>query len=327
MDAKEKLTEITRGYQPAVVLLSACQSGLFETFREGAKSAEDAASELGLDFRATEMVLLALAAEGVMIQNTDHRFSIATEYAPFLLEGEPDSQIHIFRHNWAIMQSWCRLVETMRTGKPIPKPDEKQAPDMLRNFICGMADIARHSSREVAEKVNLSNYRKMLDVGGGPASASIAFCQKYPQLHATNFDLPAPTEIAREEVEKAGMTDRISLQAGNFLEDDLGSGYDLVYLSNIIHSLDEDETELVIGKCAKALDKGGTLIVKDFFLDDDRTSPTFAAYFSINMLVNTEGGKSYTEKETREIMSRAGFGQFKTLPVASASALLIGDKS
>lgn len=44
------------------------------------------------------------------------------------------------------------------------------------------------------------------------------------------------------------------------------------------------------------------------------------------MLVGTEGGRSYTLTETREMMTRAGFGEFKTIEVAMFSRLLAGRK-
>jgi ubiquinone/menaquinone biosynthesis C-methylase UbiE len=303
-------------------MLTACQSGIFEALRNGPLLAAQVAAARRLDARAVEVVLLALTAEGILRRDGD-RFSLVEEFTPALLEGGPDSQAFILRHNWAVMQNWSRLLETLQTGRPV-RSERGRSGEELGNFIRGMADILRHSSVEVAEKLDLSPFRRMLDVGGGPAAAGIAFCRKHPKLRCVSFDLPEPTEIARDEIAKAGLSDRIEVRAGSYFTDELGEGFDLVYLSNIIHSMSEAETLMLLAKCRRAMLDGGLLVIKDFLLDEDRAHPPIAAYFSVNMLVNTDGGKSYTEAETRDLMRQAGFGDFRTVPVAMASRLLLG---
>jgi hypothetical protein len=47
--------------------------------------------------------------------------------------------------------------------------------------------------------------------------------------------------------------------------------------------------------------------VRDFFLTDDRTGPAGASIFSLNMLVATSGGRSYSAKECSAWLKKAGF--------------------
>jgi hypothetical protein len=132
---------------------------------------------------------------------------------------------------------------------------------------------------------------------------------------------------AREEIEKAGLCSRIETRVGDYFRDEFGEGFDLVYISNIIHSMGPEDIPMLFGKSHRALVPGGTIIVKDFFLEDDRISPNVAALFSVNMLVGTEAGRSYTLRETQEMLSRAGFSGFRTVEVAAASQLLIARKA
>jgi hypothetical protein len=120
--------------------------------------------------------------------------------------------------------------------------------------------------------------------------------------------------------------ERVTVQVGDYHTDDLGSGYDVVYMSNIIHSLGPADVRMLCAKSFRALEPGGLLVVKDFFLDDTRTRPAFAARFSVNMLVGTEEGKSYAIGETREILSRVGFGEVEEIPVAAHSMMLLATK-
>jgi ubiquinone/menaquinone biosynthesis C-methylase UbiE len=228
------------------------------------------------------------------------------------------------------MQRWVKLAEVMQTGEPAGHAHAPRQGDELRAFICGMADISRASSAEVAAKHDLSPHRRLLDVGGGPGTAAITFARANPRLRCVVFDLPDVLEIAGAEIAEAGLQDRVTTRPGDFLTDELGGGddlFDLIYVSNIIHSLGPEAVEALFAKCRRAATRGGTIIVKDFYLDETRTRPEAAARFSVNMLLGTRAGRSYTLGETRAMLAQTGFGGFRDLPLAKASALLIGTAS
>lgn len=321
MDPRQRIDEISRGFMHSAVFLTACNLGLFDALGAEALGAAEMAGRLGLDARALETVLLALASEGILLREGE-AFRIAPEFLPYLLSASDQTQINILNHNYHIMRRWVRLDEVLRSGRPIPR--EEGDPAQLRAFICGMADISRGSSREVAEKFDLAPFRRMLDLGGGPGTAAITFAQKNPGLECVVFDLPGPLAIAREQIAAAGLEGRVTTHPGDYFTDDLGTAYDLVYISNIIHSMGPADTARLVEKSRRALAPGGTIVIKEFFLDDDRIRPQQAALFSVNMLVGTESGQSYTLSETRAILEHAGFGGFETIDVAMHSKLLVG---
>lgn len=326
MDAAARINEVAQGYQGAIVLLTACKMGVFAALGKESVLAQGVANRLGLDVRAIERLLFALVADG-FLESDEAGFRINEEYAPFLLPSSERTRASILNHNHACMQNWARLDEVLRTGEPVAGPTKDKSPEALRDFICGMANISRGSSREVAEQVDMTDYNRMLDLGGGPGTASIAFAQSNPVLRSVVYDLEPVTAIAREEIEKAGLSDRIETCAGDFLLDDLpsgqGEGFDMVYISNIIHMLSPAEMALILKKSARSLRPGGVVMIKDFFLEDDRASPRWGAFFSVNMLVNTRAGKSYTLTETLELLHDAGFGDHTIVEVAMNSRLVV----
>ena len=358
-DTRMRLQDVSRGYQSSVVLLTACHLGVFDALGDNPRAAAGPAqtpaalaaagpaqapaapaaagpaqtptalaAALRLDPRALEIVLLALASDGFLKRSAEG-FRLSEDYAPYLLSGGAQTQASILRHNYNCLRRWCQLEEVVRTGQPAPREDE--GPEDMRAFICGMADISRLSSAETADKLDLSPYRRMLDVGGGPGTAAIEFARRNPAMRCVVFDLEGPIGIAREEIRKAGLADRVETRVGDYFRDELGSepgeGFDLVYVSNIIHSMGPADTRMLFGKSHRALVPGGTLIVKDFFLEDDRITPNTAALFSVNMLVGTEQGRSYTLSETRAMLEEMGFADFRAIEVATASRLLIAHKT
>ena len=324
MDIKTRLEQLAHGYQDSAILLTALQAGIFEAFGGTPRAPEDLAERLDLDARAVDILLHALAAAGVLDRDGDGRFTLPPDNAAVLLREGADSQARIFAHHFHLMRRWIRLEEPLRSGEPVPR---EPSPRKHRDYICGMRDVSRRSSREVVDHVDLSGARRLLDLGGGPATAALTFAAANPELTCVVFDLPETVAIAREVIEATDLAERVSAVEGDYFVDDFGEGFDVVYVSNIIHSIGAEAITMIYRKAHAALVPGGRVMVKDFFLDDDRCSPPFAARFAVNMLVGTEGGRSYTRSETMDTLRAAGFGAFEVVDVAVHSQVIIGHRA
>jgi cyclopropane fatty-acyl-phospholipid synthase-like methyltransferase len=233
-------------------------------------------------------------------------------------------------HHYYLLERWVRLAEVVRSGEPVPQPEGGRSPAQLRAFICGMRDVVRRSAETIAAQVDLSDRRRLLDLGGGPATASIVLCRRFARLNAVVFDLPEVVPIAERQIAAAQLADRITTRPGDFLAEgpagDIGDGYDCVLVSNIIHSLAPEQTARLCAKALAALVPGGLLLIKEFFLADSRTEPSSAALFAVNMLVGTEGGKSYTWSETEAILRSCGAVACERLELPPTSGLLLARK-
>ena len=313
------LEEMANGFQDSAILLTACRCGVFAALGDRERRADELAAELELDRDALERVLLALTAAGVLCCAGD-RFRLDPLYSPVLSPDGERTQASIFNHIHGMMKRWARLDEILATGLPVKTDENDRRAE--RDFILGMENVSRRSSQEVARRIDLSERKHLLDLGGGPATAALTFAREFSGMRCTVFDLPGPLEIAAEQVSAAGMGDRVSLMAGDFLADDIGSGYDAVYVSNIIHAFAEDDTALLFAKVFAALEPGGMVMVKDFYLENCRTRPARAARFSVNMLVGTDGGRCYTWDETEAMLAAVGFGDFRRLEVARVSGII-----
>jgi hypothetical protein len=113
---------------------------------------------------------------------------------------------------------------------------------------------------------------------------------------------------------------------GDLRKDALGSGFDLVLVSSICHMLDPGENRDLLRRAFAALSPGGRVVVSDFLLAEDRTSPRQAALFSINMLVGTVAGDCYTEGEYASWLREAGFGEVVRRDLPGPASLVLGTK-
>jgi len=322
MEWAERIETMTAGYRDSCILIAALKVGIFEALGEAKRTSDEVAAALDLDTRAVDVVMCALAANEILLKGDGEKFTIDPGARPFLITDGPETMVSIIGHNQSMLRSWVQLDEVMRTGTPARR--QERTPEEMEDFIRGMENVSRRSSEEVVSKIDFSGARRLLDLGGGPGTAALTFARANPDLKCVVFDLEGPVGIATEQIGKAGIQDRVTTRTGDFLTDDIGRDFDVVYISNIMHMLNPAATLTLLEKAKGALVVGGRVLVKDFFLGDSRVEPPWTARFSVNMLVNTEGGKSYTFTEMKDLLARAGFRGLETVEIARNSMVIVG---
>lgn len=323
----DRLSSIAKGFQGAVVLATAARLKIFTLLDKGPLNAEQVAEKLGLHKRATDIFLHALAGME-LVEKVSGRFRNSALADQLLVRGRDYYQGDIILHNANLIARWLHLPRVLKTGKPAETPRAVDDRQLRRDFILGMSNVAALSAQKVAGSIDLASSTRMLDLGGGPGTYAITFCRLNPNLEAVVFDLPQVIEeITRSQVAEAGMQGRIELLAGDYLKDSLGSGYDLVLVSNIIHSLGEKENFLLIKRCFDCMLPGGSkIVVKDFLLEKDRTRPAFSSMFAVNMLTGTDSGGCYTKSQTKKWLESAGFRDEKLVDISPQARMVVGVK-
>jgi 3-hydroxy-5-methyl-1-naphthoate 3-O-methyltransferase len=165
-----------------------------------------------------------------------------------------------------------------------------------------------------------------LDVGGGSGVFASTFVSKNAGTTAVVFDLPNVIPITKEFIDKEHIQNKVSTLTGNYLIDDIGSGYDLVFLCAIIHSNSDSENRLLIKKCYESLNSGGQIVIVDFVMNNDRTEPAGGTIFAINMLVGTEKGDTYTKGEIFSWLNDASFIDLEVKNTPDEDSIVYGRK-
>jgi ubiquinone/menaquinone biosynthesis C-methylase UbiE len=302
------------------VILTALELDLFTAIQSGATAAQ-AAAAAGTDARATEMLLNALASLD-LVRKDGAVFHNSPVAARFLAAGSPDSARMAMMHTARLWHRWSGLTECVRTGAAAP--DERGA-EGTEAFIAAMHNNARQRAAQLAQAA-APGANRMLDVGGGSGAYAIAFAQANPRLRAEVFDQPAVLAIAERHIREAGLEARIATRVGDLRTDEFGGGYDLVLISAICHMLGEEENRALLARVYRALAPGGRVAIQDFLLRADKTGPRAGALFSLNMLVNTSGGASYSEEEYTAWLREAGFGEVRRVSLAGPAGVLIATR-
>lgn len=308
-----RISEMANAFRQSQILFTAHDYGVFGIL-EDERSAEEVAQAIGCSVRGTAMLLDGLTALE-LLEKCSGRYRNTKLASTCLVPGKSAYQGPILNHVRRSWDTWSQLSEAIRTGTGVKKGNHKPSSEELRDFILGMSNIAFLSAPDLLEHIDISPFRRMLDIGGGPGTYTITFLKANPHLRATILDLPPVIEIAREQIAAAGIEDRVTFVPGDCMSADPGCGYDFVLVSNVIHILSAEQNTQLVRKCHAALAPGGTLIIKDFLTDPDRSGPAFSLIFALHMLLHTEAGGTYSIEEVRRWTEDAGFlpGELKSL--------------
>lgn len=326
LQSPDDIRQIAMGFQASRILLTAYELGLFTALGRRSRKSDDIAGILHTDPRATDRLMNALCAMG-LLEKKRGKFSNSRAAERYLDQGEPEYLSNLM-HTVHLWRTWSTLTESVRAGTAAGRTTgvNDRSDNWLESFIAAMHYRAVREAIDVVRKINLDGISRVLDVGGGSGAYAMAFVRAKKRITATVFDLPNVIPLAKRYVEEAGLTNKIDFTTGDYLNDELGIGYDLVLLSAIVHSNSDEENRLLIQKCARALNPNGRVVVQDFIMDDERTSPRHGALFALNMLVGTEKGDTYSETEIRSWMNAAGLKKIRRNKIPALAEQIIGIK-
>lgn len=314
----QTLLGLSNSYWQVCVLHAAVKLDLFSILDGKSMQVWQLANKIGADRDGLERLLTPLVAMELLLKEKE-RFSCTRSAAIFLSRQSPLYLGHIIQHHRQLMASWAHLDEAVKSGGPVRRPYAGDDPEWRSNFLLGMDELAMLIAPKLVGKIDLSGRRRLLDLGGGPGTWAIQFCKKNPQLQATVFDLPTSRPFAEETIDRFDMQQRITFETGDFLREHLTGGYDVAWLSHILHGEGPQEVSTILDKVAAVLKPGGLLLIHDFVLDDDGSGPLFPALFSLNMLLGTADGRSYSGSELFEMLRAAGFEDAQRLDLGSLS--------
>ena len=316
----DDLNEMARGFMSSRTLLTALELNIFSVVGSGAK-AEEVCKKITADLRATQMLLNALVSLK-LLEKRDETFFNTLASARFFADGSRDNARPGLMHIAHLWNRWSALTDCVRSGTSVEVGE--RGDDQLRDFIAAMNYNAKERTSAVLKAVGTNGIRRMLDLGGGSGAYSIAFARALPQAESEILDVAEVVPLTQKYVREAGLAGRIKVRSGDMLRDPLGGNYDLVLLLAICHMFSVEENRVLLRRTHDALAPGGRIVIQDFILEADKTAPRFAALFSLNMLVGTRAGSSYSEGELAAWLKDAGFQGIQRVRLAGPAGLMIG---
>jgi ubiquinone/menaquinone biosynthesis C-methylase UbiE len=307
-----KLMELSGYYWKTCTLHAGVKLDIFTIIGSRKLSGKAVAEKMNADQRAVTTLLNALSAMQLLEKSDDYYAN--TEGAKTFLSKDSRQYIgYMIMHHYHLMESWIKIDQAVLSGKPVRKRSSNQEEDQRESFLMGMFNMAMSIAPKLSDSIDLSSRSHLLDLGGGPGTYAIHYCLKNPNLKAKIFDMPTTRPFAEKTVDKFGLRDRIEFIPGDYLSDPIPGSYDVAWLSHILHGEGTDDCQQIINKTVAAMKPGGMILIHEFILDNTMDKPLFPALFSINMLIGTSKGQSYSEKQLMDMLKKAGVKEVKRL--------------
>ena len=307
--------------EEANILLSALELKVFSVLKNKSMSARQVTSIIKTKFEGTEILLNALSAMGALSKNKNTYKNTPVTYKYFC-ETSPE-----FKKGTVMLKIDSRgeyddLSKIIQKGRDLKQFIGGDDPKFRSSFTYAMHERSELYAKKVANAVTQKKIGKLIDLGCGPGSYSVAILKKDKAATATLMDRAAAIKVARDIYKNKAIYKRLKLVGGDLFDDEFGMGYDTVLLSNIIHIYNARENKTLFKKINKTLEKGGRFILYDLFLKDSRIEPYDAALFAITMLLYTKAGKSYAFGEVDSLLRNTGFTRVKKTEIGYGSSLI-----
>jgi SAM-dependent methyltransferase len=312
----ELFFDTVNAYQQSAALKAAIELGLFTAIGGGKVTAGEIARTCRVAERGARILSDYLVTLGFLVKEGE-RYGLTADSAMFLDQKSPAyvGAAVEFLDSAHLRDSFDALPDRVRAGGAPLTRDSVLAPEHEAwvKFARGMASLQMMPARLLAGQVLGADGEKagpmrVLDLAAGHGMFGIAFLQQNPQARVVGQDWANVLEVAKENAARMGVLDRYELLPGNAFETQLGTGYDVVLVPNLLHHFDEQANVILMKRVHAALKPGGRAVVLEFVPDEGRVTPAIAARFSVVMLATTPAGDAYTEKELRRIFAGAGFG-------------------
>jgi hypothetical protein len=327
-----QLVQMGMAHWVSHIVYVAAKLGLADHLAAGPLTADQLAGPTGTHAPSLYRLMRTLASLGILTEDAAHRFAL-TALGEAMKAGAPGSAratiLTLASDLW--MRGFGQLLYSVQTGKPgfekhlgMPVFDWlAKHPDEASLFSETMVGFHGAEPPAVAAAYDFSGGKTVVDVGGATGNLLTAVLAGHPAARGILFDLPHVVRDAPALIRARGLTDRITIEAGNFF-DGVPAGGDAYLLSHIIHDWSEEQCLTILGHCRRAMGPSSRLLIIEMVLPPGNT-PHPGKLLDLMMLVGP-GGRERTEQEYAALLGKAGLRLTRVVPTASAVSVVEAER-
>ena len=327
----ERLQQFGFAYAPPLIISAAVNNKVFDALKGGARTVEQLRKETGASARGLRAIMDALVGLELLKKDRQSRYSLTPESEAFLVSEKPGTLAGLFGSILPVLISrWLRLTDIVRDGRPpVAVNQETEGTDFFSQLVETIIPMSYAGAQKLGDHLKVAKAReqiRVIDLAAGSGIWGIAVAQKSPEVRVTAVDWAGMIPTTKRITEKFGVRDRFAFIEGDLLEANFGSGYDIATLGHILHSEGQERSRQLLKKTFRALKSGGTIAIAEWLVNDDRTKPLPSLMFSVQMLVNTEKGNTFSFNEIKKWLEEAGFKKVRKLNAPGPSPLILATK-
>lgn len=296
--------------------------GILKLIRSSRKKGikiEKIARELNLSPYGVKVLLEAgLSMELVMVKKG--RFTL-TKTGWHILKDELTRVNMDFTHDVNYLGMYS-LDESIRSGKPtgletfgdwdtVYEGLSQLSPKVQKSWFAFDHFYSDYSFSEILPLVFNPGVKQILDVGGNTGKFAIRCARWNPDVHITILDLPGQLEKARVNIEKEGLSERISLKALDLLDhaESFPRGMDVIWMSQFLDCFSREDITQLLRRSYEALDADKALFIMELFWDRQKfEASTYSLHATSLYFTNIANGCSqmYHSNDLLELIGQSG---------------------
>jgi O-methyltransferase domain/Dimerisation domain len=319
----EQILQLATGFMAAKHLFAANELGVFEALADAPAPLDALAARTGLTRRAARITADAMVALGLLQRDGDtyRNGPVADRY----LTGRHPGDLRPLLRFWDRISypTWESLATALAEGPPrevFDLDDDQQA-----IASAGIEAVLTGPAHALGDAVDFSTRHRLLDVGGGTGSWSIATLRRHPHLRGTVVELPVVAELARARVADAGLADRLAVVAADAFADDLPDGHDAILVANVMHYWSPTGNATLLRRIRAAAPTGARLLLADFWTDPTHTQPVQAALMAGEFAVHLRDGDVYSVAEVRDWLPATGWRFVEHVPLTGPQSAIVAE--
>jgi demethylspheroidene O-methyltransferase len=318
--------DLVAGFVYSQVLLACVRLNVFDLLGEGPMPADQLAERLGLGAEGAERLVAAAVALELLERRSAGRVGLGRLGAPLVNNRAITSMVEHHATLYADLGDPVALLR--REGRPAMAgywPYEAAAgpssgmspaalsPERVAEYSALMSASQPLVTQEVVDAYRFDRHRVLLDVGGGEGSFITAVAAQAPRLQLMLFDLPAVAELARARLAAAGLAGRATTHGGDFFNDELPRGADIVSLVRVAFDHPDERVLRLLKNVRKALPDNGTVLVAEPLSQVPGVEAMGDAYFGFYLLAMGRG-RPRSAAQLSNLMQQAGFEPARSVP-------------
>jgi hypothetical protein len=306
------LIDLSFGVLKARIIMAGVRLGVFNALAQESHTHESLAAAIRVDASCLELLLRCLVHAGYL-RLDGARYSLTSLSRQTMIDGAAREMTGFALWHYTQWQFIDHLEVMIQTGQGVDFHATMTDSESWAHYQKAMLEIARFDAPILAKHVPVrKGATRLLDVAGSHGLMGASIARKHAGLRCTVIDLPAAISHARVLAHHEGLTDIVEHRAGNLVTDDLGSGWDVVLLSNILHHFTPDNVGAILRRALKALGPEGTVAIWELERPAPGKKPSegdgVALFFRL-----TSTAAAYSGEEYAAWLTDAGFARTKIM--------------
>ncbi|MCX6148786.1 MAG: class I SAM-dependent methyltransferase [Candidatus Kapabacteria bacterium] len=321
-----EILELAAVFRKSKILLTACEIGIFTLLENNHQTSKEIAYELNSDERATDRLLASLCILDLIYKENEN-YKNTPSTSKFLVKSS-DHYLGDMKHFSQLWDTWGELTEVIYKGSALSnKPVSEKSPEWIESYMDSLHSSYKHEAKEIVSYIKLKNVTNVFEVGCGSGLNIIEFLKENPNLNITAIDYNEVIIQTKKNLANENIVDKVKLIGGDIFDYKIEDKYDLIFISFVLDEYSIWDNVNIMTKCYRALNKGGMLVIHDNIIDENRISPEHSVLYSINMLLNTNKGDTYTETDFWIMLRESGFHNIKRIDTEVGTSLMFAEKT